>query len=111
MPIHPSIIEFFFIQDRYAVAEALPPIDESQDWSLLRGQEMNGYTILEFTRNWVTCDERDRIVAVRKLVYLCIIQGSAGADLLLAVPFLCKIEPIESHASVFNSVMLFCMSG
>ena len=51
-------------QDRFAVQEALPPIDSSQDWFLVRGVEEGGYTILEFTRNWTTCDDRDRDISV-----------------------------------------------
>ena len=51
-------------QDRYAVQQALPPIDPSQDWFLVAGEETSGYTILEFTRNWTTCDDRDRDIQV-----------------------------------------------
>ena len=65
------VIRKNFFQDRYADAQALPPIDESQDWSLVRGQELDGHTILEFTRSWVTCDIRDRNVEVRKISCIC----------------------------------------
>ena len=54
-----------YLQDRFAFQEALPPIDPSQDWFLVRGEEDGGYTILEFTRNWTTCDDRDRDIVVR----------------------------------------------
>ena len=47
------------LQDRFAVDRFLPPIDESQDWFLVSGEEENGYTILEFTRNLTTCDGND----------------------------------------------------
>ena len=53
-----------YLQDRFAFQEALPPIDPSQDWFLVRGEEDGGYTILEFTRNWTTCDDRDRDIVV-----------------------------------------------
>ncbi|KAL5460037.1 hypothetical protein EMCRGX_G033450 [Ephydatia muelleri] len=46
--------------DRYAFAMATPPIDPSQDWTLLSGSESNGYTNLTFTRKWITCDSNDR---------------------------------------------------
>ena len=52
------------LQDRFAFQQALPPIDPSQDWFLVRGMEDGGYTILEFTRNWTTCDDRDRDIEV-----------------------------------------------
>ncbi len=51
-------------QDRYADAQAVPPIDDSQDWFLLEGEGDSGYTSLTFTRKWVTCDDRDRDIAV-----------------------------------------------
>ena len=54
-----------YLQDRYAVRQALPPIDPSQDWFLVSGEEAGGYTILEFTRNWTTCDDRDRNILVQ----------------------------------------------
>ena len=52
------------LQDRFAFQQALPPIDPRQDWFLVRGMEDGGYTILEFTRNWTTCDDRDRDIEV-----------------------------------------------
>ena len=54
-----------YLQDRFAVQQSLPPIDPSQDWFLVRGMEEGGFTILEFTRNWTTCDDRDRDILVR----------------------------------------------
>ena len=54
------------MQDRYADAESLPPIDPQQDWNLIRGENENGFTTLEFSRKWVTCDERDRDIEVSK---------------------------------------------
>ena len=53
-----------YLQDRYAVQQARPPIDPSQDWFLVSGEETGGYTVLEFTRNWTTCDDRDRDIQV-----------------------------------------------
>ena len=52
------------IQDRYAFAMATPPIDPSQDWTLLSGSESSGYTNLTFTRKWITCDSNDRDIKV-----------------------------------------------
>ena len=54
------------MQDRYADAESLPPIDPQQDWNLIRGENENGFTTLELSRKWVTCDERDRDIEVSK---------------------------------------------
>ena len=71
--INHQVIDFSFhsllhcilhLQDRFAFQQALPPIDPSQDWFLVRGEEDDGYTILEFTRNWTTCDDRDRDIEV-----------------------------------------------
>ena len=52
------------MQDRFAVDRYLPPVDESQDWFLVSGEEENGYTILEFTRNLTTCDKYDLVIKV-----------------------------------------------
>eukprot|EP00731_Ephydatia_muelleri_P011381 Em0006g275a len=49
-----------YFHDRYAFAMATPPIDPSQDWTLLSGSESNGNTNLTFTRKWITCDSNDR---------------------------------------------------
>ena len=53
-----------YLQDRFAFQQALPPIDPRQNWFLVRGMEDGGYTILEFTRSWITCDDRDRDIEV-----------------------------------------------
>ena len=42
----------------------LPPIDPSQDWFLSFGEEEDGYTILEFSRNLTTCDSKDLDIGV-----------------------------------------------
>ncbi len=44
-------------QDRHAEGRFLPAIDESQDWTLVGGEEENGRTILEFTRPFLSCDD------------------------------------------------------
>ena len=44
------------MQDRFAIGHYQPPVDPSQDWFLVSGEEENGYTILEFTRNLTSCD-------------------------------------------------------
>ena len=74
-------LNILYLQDRYAEREALPPIDPSQDWFLVRGEEDGGYTILEFTRNWTTCDDRDRDIEVIWTSYLYFSQ----VDLLLNI--------------------------
>ncbi|CAI8042465.1 DBH-like monooxygenase protein 1 homolog, partial [Geodia barretti] len=45
--------------DRFAGGREPPTIDEQQDWMLKGGEEENGFTILEFSRKYVTCDEYD----------------------------------------------------
>lgn len=58
---------FDILQDRYAEGRYLPPIDASQDWFLVSGEEEGGYTILEFTRNLTTCDSKDLNIEVMLL--------------------------------------------
>ena len=59
-----SLLLLSVVQDRYADAQAPPPIDASQDWTLVAGEEEDGYTVLQFTRPWITCDDRDRNIEV-----------------------------------------------
>ena len=39
-------------------------IDDQQDWILKEGEEEDGFTVLEFSRNYVTCDESDLPITV-----------------------------------------------
>lgn len=59
-----SLLPATSFQDRYADAEAPPPIDAHQDWFLLAASEAGGYQNFTFTRKWITCDIRDRDVQV-----------------------------------------------
>ena len=52
------------LQDCFATDRYLPPVDESQDWFLVSGEEENGHTVLEFTRNLTTCDDNDLDIKV-----------------------------------------------
>ena len=55
----------FCLKDRFATARDVPPVDDITNWFLLSSDEENGYTVLEFTRYWVTCDEeKDRVINV-----------------------------------------------
>ena len=64
------------LQDRYAVAQALPPVDSSQDWCLISANEKDGYTIMEFKRNFTTCDVKDRDITVNMyFVHLHIVKS------------------------------------
>ena len=48
------------MQDRFAIlSHILPPIDDSKDYVFVNGEQENGYTVLEFTRDFVTCDKKD----------------------------------------------------
>lgn len=47
------------VQDRHAIGRFLPPIDESQDWTLISGEEQNGRTIIEFSRPFLSCDDEN----------------------------------------------------
>ena len=52
------------MQDHFADGRLLPPIDESQDWFLISGEEDHGFAVLEFSRNLTTCDPRDLDIKV-----------------------------------------------
>ena len=54
------------MQDRFAGGRVPPTIDEQQDWILEGGEEENGFTILEFSRKYVTCDKYDLPITVRQ---------------------------------------------
>ncbi|XP_066292189.1 DBH-like monooxygenase protein 1 homolog [Branchiostoma lanceolatum] len=51
-----------YLTDRYAEAEAQPPVDESQDWELVSGYENGTHTVLRFNRKLMTCDDKDRVI-------------------------------------------------
>ena len=53
-----------FVQDRHAVAQQLPLIDEQQDYELLGGQEADGQTVITFRRRLDTCDDNDYVINV-----------------------------------------------
>ena len=56
------------LQDRFAEDRAPPTIDASQDWYLKNGEEENGFTILEFSRKYITCDDKDLPVTVSDII-------------------------------------------
>ncbi|XP_064397923.1 DBH-like monooxygenase protein 1 homolog [Halichondria panicea] len=54
-----------FLNDRFATAQSLPTVDVSQDWILEAGEQVDGFTVLAFRRDWVTCDTaQDRDIRV-----------------------------------------------
>ena len=69
----------YALQDRYATGRFLPPVDLSQDWFLVSGEEENGYTILEFTRNLTSCDMNDLNIEVNALIMHASIDLSLSA--------------------------------
>ena len=52
------------MQDRFATTRGTPSIDDKQDWELKNGEEESGFTILEFSRKYITCDEYDLPISV-----------------------------------------------
>ena len=62
----------FFLQDRYAEAMSLPPMDEQQDYELTGFQESGGKTLLKFNRKFDTCDTRDKKLEVNFLISVVI---------------------------------------
>ena len=51
-------------QDRFADARSPPLIDDQKDWEFEFGEEQNGFTIIGFRRNYITCDDRDLPITV-----------------------------------------------
>ena len=63
----------FVLQDRHTLMyRRTPIIDSQQDWYLINGEEEGGYTTLEFTRHFTTCDDNDLEIKVfySKEVYI-----------------------------------------
>ncbi|GBM58841.1 DBH-like monooxygenase protein 1 [Araneus ventricosus] len=48
-----------YLQDRHAYKNAMPVLDDQQDWQLLHGYENDTHTVLQFSRKFDTCDEQD----------------------------------------------------
>ena len=63
-------IDITILQDRFATARAVPPVDENQDWCLTSAEEEGGYTILEFNRRFTTCDSKDLDITVSSTYHL-----------------------------------------
>ena len=59
-----QIFLYFLFQDRHALGEYEPIIDESQDVTLLSANQNDTHTLLRFSRPYVTCDENDRDITV-----------------------------------------------
>ena len=57
----------FVYQDRFATSRSPPSVDEQQDWTLVDGEEEGGFTVLEFTRKYITCDNKDLPITVSKI--------------------------------------------
>ena len=66
------------VQDRFATSRSPPAVDELQDWTLVEGEEEGGFTILEFTRKYITCDKNDLPITVSQCslkVYIWLTEG------------------------------------
>ena len=46
-----------YLKDCHATGRTSPIVDKSQDYVLLGGAEVDGYTILKFKRKLITCDQ------------------------------------------------------
>lgn len=57
-----------YLQDAWASQNTRPVLDEQQNWNLIDGAEVDGYTILKFSRKLYTCDtEKDVQIKVNIL--------------------------------------------
>ena len=55
-----------FLKDCYANGQSAPIEDSKQDYHLIDGNEIDGYTILKFKCKLLTCDElNDKEIKVR----------------------------------------------
>ncbi|XP_035207206.1 DBH-like monooxygenase protein 1 homolog, partial [Stegodyphus dumicola] len=48
-----------YFQDRHGTGNRLPPVDRTQDWHVLSGNENDTHTSLVFRRKLITCDQED----------------------------------------------------
>ena len=53
------------MKDCHSNDKVPPIIDEKQDYNLLDGSEIDGYTILKFKRKLSTCDTNDTNIKVK----------------------------------------------
>ena len=60
-------------QDRFATSRSPPSVDEQQDWTLVDGEEEGGFTVLEFTRKYITCDNNDLPITVSEISIVLIL--------------------------------------
>ena len=63
-------ITCFFLQDRHTLDHSAPPIDAEQNWFLAAAEESDGVTVLQFYRDFITCDDDDRSILVS--IVLCV---------------------------------------
>jgi hypothetical protein len=48
-----------YLYDTYATAEEAPLVDAKQDFNLIDAKQIDGYTILKFSRKFITCDKQN----------------------------------------------------
>ena len=66
-----------YLKDCYASEKSTPIEDKIQDYRLIDGAEIDGYTILKFSRKLITCDEaNDKPIKVFFLIYIIFIQNN-----------------------------------
>ena len=97
------ISSFFSTQDRFAaIAHILPPIDESQDWYLVNSDQQNGYTMMEVTRQLVTCDKKDVPIRVKCNRVIVLICRNFQIMMLLFI-FICKQAGLSHIVFAYHS--------
>jgi len=75
------------VKDRYALSQFSggnyfqePITDNCQDWELIKGEEINGKTILEVSRKIDTGDSQDRPIPLGKNARVIMAYGDNGED-------------------------------
>ncbi|GIY68908.1 MOXD1 homolog 2 [Caerostris extrusa] len=59
-----------YLQDRHAYKNAMPVLDDQQDFQLLHGYENETHTVLQFSRKFDTCDDQDMAITVVKFQFI-----------------------------------------
>ena len=120
-----------FIQDRFAPSRTTPVVDAHQDVTLVNGEEVDGWTVIEFTRPFRSCDDDEEedialVTGTQRVVWAmgsadpadddpaALLQhsnmGSRSINLLNELPnsanFVAESVDYESHDVLQNNVVI-----
>jgi len=81
------------LTDRHCLGFFLPPLDASQDLTLVSGHQNETHTVVEFYRDFVTCDENDAELGSDTLRVIWAYHQ--GDQLVYHTPFLRGVESVN----------------